>query len=146
MAHMCARWASALVVNGIKWPLWGPCKWPYKWVPGIITPQPILREEDVKMVPIFCWRILVAFHHSYGVAIFIIYIYIPGTRNKQFKIDVWWNNHFLCKELVHHPIETTTNKWMFEVPGINYILDFIVEGFLFGFPTNLWSFRVLERG
>ena len=27
------------------------------------------------------------------------------------------SNRFLCKELVHHPIETTTNKWMFEVPG-----------------------------
>ena len=31
------------------------------------------------------------------------------------------SNHFLCKELVHHPIETTTNKWMFQVPGCNLI-------------------------
>ena len=29
--------------------------------------------------------------------------------------DVWWNNHYLCKEL-NHPIETTIYKWMFQVP------------------------------
>ena len=26
------------------------------------------------------------------------------------------SNHFLCKDLVHHPIETTNYKWMFQVP------------------------------
>ncbi len=31
-------------------------------------------------------------------------------------MDVWWNNHFLCKDLVH-PIETTNKKWLFRVPG-----------------------------
>ena len=34
------------------------------------------------------------------------------------------SNHFLCKELVHHPIETTTNKWMFGVPGCYLALVF----------------------
>ena len=23
---------------------------------------------------------------------------LPGTPNNQFKMDVWWNNHFLCKD------------------------------------------------
>ena len=23
----------------------------------------------------------------------------PGTPNNQFLMDVWWNNHFLCKDL-----------------------------------------------
>ena len=27
------------------------------------------------------------------------------------------SNHFLCKDLVHHPTETTIKKWMFRVPG-----------------------------
>ena len=26
-------------------------------------------------------------------------IFIPGTPNNHFKMDVWWNNHFLCKDL-----------------------------------------------
>ena len=28
------------------------------------------------------------------------------------------SNHFPCKDLVHHPIETTIKKWMFRVPGV----------------------------
>ena len=32
-------------------------------------------------------------------------------------MDVWWNNHFLYKDLVHHPIETSICKWLFGVPG-----------------------------
>ena len=28
------------------------------------------------------------------------------------------SNHFLYKDLVHHPIETTILKWLFGVPGI----------------------------
>jgi len=27
------------------------------------------------------------------------------------------SNHFLCKDLVHHPIETSIYKWLFGVPG-----------------------------
>ena len=27
-------------------------------------------------------------------------------------MDVWWNNHFLCKDLVHHPIEASIYKWL----------------------------------
>ena len=27
-------------------------------------------------------------------------------------MDVWWNNHLLYKDLVHHPIETMIYKWM----------------------------------
>ena len=27
------------------------------------------------------------------------------------------SKHFLCKDLVHHPIETTNKKWLFRVPG-----------------------------
>ena len=27
------------------------------------------------------------------------------------------SKHFPCKDLVHHPIETTIYKWMFGVPG-----------------------------
>ena len=27
------------------------------------------------------------------------------------------SNHFLCKDLLHHPIETTIYKWLFGVPG-----------------------------
>ena len=27
-------------------------------------------------------------------------------------MDVWWNNHFLYKDLVHHPIETSIYKWL----------------------------------
>ena len=26
-------------------------------------------------------------------------LYIPGTPNNQFKMDVWWNNRFLCNNL-----------------------------------------------
>ena len=26
---------------------------------------------------------------------------------------------FLCKDLAHHPTETTIKKWMFRVPGKN---------------------------
>ena len=29
----------------------------------------------------------------------------------------WWNNHFLCQNLVHDPTETTIYKWMLQVPG-----------------------------
>ncbi len=36
---------------------------------------------------------------------------VPGTLNKQFKTDVWLNNYFQCKDLVHHPIETSIIKW-----------------------------------
>ena len=44
---------------------------------------------------------------------------VPETR--QLKLDVWWFPSIsYCKELVHHPIETTTNKWMFEDPGCLY--------------------------
>ena len=25
-------------------------------------------------------------------------IFIPGTPNNRLQIDVWWNNHFLCKD------------------------------------------------
>ena len=28
-----------------------------------------------------------------------IWLYIPGTRNNQFKVDVWWQRYFLRKEL-----------------------------------------------
>ena len=43
---------------------------------------------------------------------------IPGTRNNQLKMDGHGETN-ISYELIHHPIETTTNKWMFEVPG-NY--------------------------
>ncbi len=35
-------------------------------------------------------------------------VYVPGTLNNQFLMDVWWfpTNHFQC-----------INKWMFQVPG-----------------------------
>ena len=38
---------------------------------------------------------------------------LPATLNNQFLMDVWWNNHFSCKDLVHHPIETPIdiNRW-----------------------------------
>ena len=31
----------------------------------------------------------------------------------------WWNNNFLCNDLVHHPLETTIKNWLFRVPGTN---------------------------
>ncbi len=34
------------------------------------------------------------FHQKYTIQ-----IHLPGTRNNHFKMDVWWNSHFLCKEL-----------------------------------------------
>ena len=43
---------------------------------------------------------------------------IPGTLNNQFLMDVWWNNHFPSKGLVHHPTETSILKGMFRVPRI----------------------------
>ena len=43
---------------------------------------------------------------------------MPGTLNKHFLLDVCWNNHFVCKDLVHHPTETTVKKWLFRVPGV----------------------------
>ncbi len=43
----------------------------------------------------------------------------PGTRNDQFKMDVWWFPTISFVKNWNHPIETTTNKWMFEVPGLD---------------------------
>ena len=42
------------------------------------------------------------------------YIYIRGTLNNHFLMDVWWYNHFY----VMIPIETTIKNWLFGVPGI----------------------------
>ena len=39
-----------------------------------------------------------------------------NTLNNHVLMDVWWNNHFLCNDLVHHPIETITKNWLFGVP------------------------------
>ena len=30
---------------------------------------------------------------------------LPGTPNNNFSMDVWFNNHFPCKDLAHHPID-----------------------------------------
>ena len=35
--------------------------------------------------------------------------------------DLWLVLPFLCKDLAHHPIETTNQKWMFQVPGGNIV-------------------------
>ena len=32
------------------------------------------------------------------------------------------SNHFLCKDLVHHPIETTIYNWLFGVPGMYFFV------------------------
>ncbi len=60
----------------------------------------------------------------------------PGTPNNKFKVDVWWNNDCPCKDLVHHPFETTikngclgyhfrtnSQKWSFEISAkhINHL-------------------------
>ena len=37
------------------------------------------------------------------------------------------SNHFPCKDLVHHPIETTIYKWLFGVPGL-FIIGKVDEG------------------
>ena len=64
-----------------------------------------------------------------------------GTPKNQFKHGwKWWNKHFLCKDLVHHPIETTIYKWValgFQVvfPIIYKFLD-IPGGFLAGFLNH----------
>ncbi len=44
---------------------------------------------------------------------------LPGTRKPtSFKwMDMVISNNFLYKDLVHHPIETTIYKQMFQVPG-----------------------------
>ena len=53
------------------------------------------------------------------------YQYIPETPNNQLKLDVWiWlliSNHFPCKDLVHHPIETTNEKWLLRTPWYVYL-------------------------
>ena len=42
----------------------------------------------------------------------------PGTLNNHvFNGWKWWNNPFLCNDLVHHPIETTIKNGLFGVPG-----------------------------
>jgi len=43
-------------------------------------------------------------------------------------MEMVMSNHFLCKELVHHPIETTIYKWIFGVPGENHLW---VKDFMF---------------
>ena len=30
------------------------------------------------------------------------------------------SNHFLCNDLVHHPIETTIKNWLFGLQGVSY--------------------------
>ena len=46
----------------------------------------------------------------------------PGTPNNQFKVDVWWNNHFPCKDL-DSSNWNNLKKWLFreyqDVPGIS---------------------------
>ena len=42
----------------------------------------------------------------------------PGTPNKQFKMDVWWFPTISNVKVGNHPIETTTYKWLFGVPGL----------------------------
>ena len=39
---------------------------------------------------------------------------LPGPpKANQFKVEVFLiSNHFLCKDLVHHPIETTVYCWV----------------------------------
>ena len=41
-----------------------------------------------------------------------IYIYIPGTPNNQFLMDVWWNNHFPCKDWESSNWWPTIYKWL----------------------------------
>ena len=48
---------------------------------------------------------------------------IPGTpRPTIYKwMEVrWFPTIFVCKDLVHHPVETSIYKWLFGVPGVGY--------------------------
>ena len=57
-------------------------------------------------------------------------IHTNGTLNNQQKKGclVVIPKHFLCKDLVHHPIETTIKKWLF-----GYTQRFELVGFLCNF-------------
>ena len=58
-------------------------------------------------------------HPFWGTTIFGN-TYIPGTLNNHLKKWMFGDfpTMFLCNDLLHHPIETTISKWMFQVPGI----------------------------
>ena len=39
----------------------------------------------------------------------------PQTSSSKWMLDVWLNNHFRCKDLVHPPIDSQPfKKWMFQ--------------------------------
>ena len=48
-------------------------------------------------------------------------IYLPGIRNNQFKMDGNGETTISYAKNWNHPIETITNKWMFEVPGKAFV-------------------------
>ena len=51
-------------------------------------------------------------------------ICVPGTVNNRFLMDVWWfPTIFDAYDLVHHPVETTIQNWLFGVAGIYIYLS-----------------------
>ena len=91
----------------------------HKGILGIQTTGPqttkthFLMEKD--------WRCIDVAINVLGIV--NTYRYIPGTRNNQFKVDVWWNNHFLCTELEssnwNNNFHINEWFWMFQLPGKN---------------------------
>ena len=73
----------------------------------------------------------------YMVYVFIYLMYLYGTPNDQFRIDVWLNNHFLCKYLVHHPIEKTVHKWLAVGFQVTFIKIHCQQCLHIG--PNIWS-------
>ena len=73
--------------------------WPVGWL-GAVGPGSPGEKSRVKTTTEICWWNQ------------------PGTLNNQFFMDLLViSNHFLYKDLVHPPIETTIYKQMFQVPA-----------------------------
>ena len=65
-------------------------------------------------------------------------MYIPGTPNNHFLMDVWWNNHFSCKDLES---SNWNNHFKVDVSGSRYILFSVAPFPLLDVPFFSMSHR-----
>ena len=62
--------------------------------------------------------------------------FVPGTPNNHFLLDVWWNNHFLCKEL-------ESSNWTLINGCLGFQVVFILDLFFFASGQRLDLLKVI---
>ena len=98
----------------------------------------------------FCWCFFLGFYHSKSPwkPPFGKYIYIPGTLNNQFLMDVWLNNHFPCKDVEssnwnnHKELVVWSSRYIIFFPTTMVCMNlrhFLTTSFFKSEPFNLFD-------